>query len=69
MSDTENISVEHYDEDGNLIGTETFTRPIDPATLRAIRLEASRVTVEGATTLLGLRQALLAILDALDDAP
>ncbi len=65
MADIENVSIEHYDEDGNLIGTEIIVRLVDPSEKRSALLAAARVEVEAATTILGIRKALLGIIDAL----
>ena len=66
--DTENINVEHYDDDGTLIGTEVVVRLVDASVKRNALLTAARLEVEAATTILGMRSALLGIIDALTNA-
>ncbi len=48
-----------------MIGTETMVRQVDPNVKRSALLAAARVEVEAATTILGLRAAILGIIDAM----
>ncbi len=48
-----------------MIGTETMVRQVDPNVKRRALLAAAREETTNATTLLGVRKALLDIIDAM----